>query len=262
MDQTGQFLLNQALEMMSGAAESPLMSPVSRRKNVYMSDATAAQPEPAPQDATEAPDGEDPIALSALLSSRVCHDLINPVGAIGSGLEVLDDPAMEDTMRDAALDLIRSGAKKALALLTYARLAYGAAGGFGAQISMDDARTAMEAVYENLKPELQWELAGGLAAKENVKALLILANAAADCIPRGGVVTIKGDINAFTITAAGKRIYLQEDLVKALEGDGRGITPKFTPALIAGRLIVSTGGAVSASVDDEKAEISVRFGAA
>lgn len=205
---------------------------------------------------------EDAVALSALLSSRVCHDLINPVGAISSGLDVLDDPGMEDSMRDAALDLIRTGARKSLALLSYARLAYGAAGGFGAQISMDDAKAAMTAVYDVVKPDLEWNLAGGVAAKENVKALLILANAAADCAPRGGTVTIDGDIMEFTITVVGKRIYLQDDLVRALGGDDRELTPKFTPALIAGRLITSTGGAASVEADAEKAVFKVRFGEA
>jgi len=201
----------------------------------------------------------DALGLSALLSSRVCHDLINPVGAIGSGLDVLDDPDMDESMRGAALDLIRSGAVKALALLSYARLAYGAAGGFGAEISMDDARDALKGLYDTLKPELVWEMAGGMAPKENVKTILILANAAADCVPRGGTVTIAGDINTFTITAVGKRIYLQDDLVKALRGEARDLTPKFTPALIAAQMIVAGGGGVDVAADDEKAEIRVHF---
>ncbi len=207
-------------------------------------------------------EGPDALGLSALLSSRVCHDLINPVGAIGSGLDVLDDPEMDEAMRGAALDLIRSGATKALALLSYARLAYGAAGGFGAEISMDDAREALDGLYATLKPDLVWEMTGGMAPKDNVKAILILANAAADCVPRGGTVTIAGDIDAFTITAVGKRIYLQDDLVKALGGEARDLTPKFTPALIAAQMIVAGGGAVDVFADDEKAVIDVRFSGA
>ncbi len=216
---------------------------------------------PEPDSAGETETGPDALGLSALLSSRVCHDLINPVGAIGSGLDVLDDPEMDESMRGAALDLIRSGATKALALLSYARLAYGAAGGFGAQISMDDAREALEGLYATLKPDLVWEMAGGMAPKEKVKAILILTNAAADCIPRGGAVTIAGDMDAFKITAAGKRIYLQEDLIKSLRGEARDLTPKFTPTLIAAQMIVEGGGAVDAFADDEKAVIDVRFSA-
>lgn len=199
------------------------------------------------------------VALSALLSSRVCHDLINPVGAIGSGLEVLDDPAMEDTMREAALDLIRSGAKKALALLSYARLAYGAAGGFGAQISLEDAGKALAALYDTVKPELEWGLGSDLAAKENVKVLMILAYAAADCVPRGGTVAITGDIADFTIRASGAKVLLQDDLVRALKGDAAGLAPKFTPALLAAEIVSAAGGSVSVERTDEAVTFKAAF---
>ncbi len=190
------------------------------------------------------PDGEDPdaLTLSALISSRVCHDLINPVGALSSGLEVLDDPAMEGAMHDAAMDLIRSGAQKAVALLSYARLAYGSAGGFGAQISLDDAKKALSDLFAITKANLEWKIESGLAAKENVKVLMVLAYAAADCVPRGGEVVIEGEIDNFSITATGKKLLLNDSLVRALEGDPTDLTPKMTPALIAAQLVKSAGG--------------------
>ena len=203
----------------------------------------------------------DAVALSALISSRVCHDLINPVGAIGSGLEVLDDPAMEETMRDAALTLIRSGAKKALALLSYARLAYGSAGGFGAQISMEDAQKALTELYDTTKADLDWQIGGGLAAKENVKALMVLAYAAADCIPRGGTVSITGDINDFEITSSGKKLLLQDDLVRALKGDATELAPKFTPALLVHKLVTSANGKISVEKSEEKVTFKAAFSA-
>ena len=199
------------------------------------------------------------IALSALLSSRLCHDLINPVGAIGSGLEVLDDPSMDGSMRDAALDLVRSGAGKAIALLAYARLAYGAAGGYGAQISLDDAKSVLGDLFETVKPDLDWRLGGGLADKENVKVLLILAYAAADCVPRGGSVEISGDIVDFKITATGKKVLLAQDLVNALQGEARDIAPKYTPALVAKKLAAEKGGAITAFKDDEKVVFTAAF---
>ena len=82
----------------------------------------------------------DALELAALLCSRVCHDLISPVGAIVNGLEVLDDnPKPED--REFALDLIRKSAKTASARLQFCRLAFGAAGSAGAQIDLGDAQT-------------------------------------------------------------------------------------------------------------------------
>ena len=194
-----------------------------------------------------------------MLSSRVCHDLINPVGAIGSGLEVLDDPTMDGTMREAAQDLIQSGATKAIALLTYARLAYGAAGGFGAQISLEDAKKVLLGIYATVKPDLDWQIGDGYADKENVKVLLVMAYSAAECVPRGGTVLIEGSIEKFTITATGKKVLLQDALVSALSGDGTDITPKFTPALIASRLAASKGGRITATKTDDVVVLAASF---
>ena len=92
----------------------------------------------------------DALELAALLCSRVCHDLISPVGAIVNGLEVLDDnPKPED--RDFALDLIRKSAKTASARLQFCRLAFGAAGSAGAQIDLGDAQNMARGHIEDGK---------------------------------------------------------------------------------------------------------------
>ena len=210
------------------------------------------------------PDNQDPdnIALSALISSRLCHDLINPLGALSSGLDVLDDPDMDGAMREAAFDLIRSGSKKAIALLTYARLAYGAAGGFGAQIALEDAQKALLDLYATTKAELVWNIGLGMAAKENVKVLMILAYAAADSVPRGGTVTIDGSIDDFTITATGKKVLLQDAFVRALSGDAADLTPKLTPAYVAAGIVAAAGGAASAELANDIATYRASFGGA
>ena len=82
----------------------------------------------------------DALDLAALLCSRVCHDVISPVGAINNGLEVLEDER-DEQMRGFALDLIRKSARQASAKLQFARLAFGAAGSAGAQIDLRDAET-------------------------------------------------------------------------------------------------------------------------
>lgn len=208
----------------------------------------------------EQDDGElDTLSLAALLSSRVCHDLINPVGAIESGLDVLDDPDMDDSMRAAALDLVKSGARKAVALLSFARLAYGAGGAYGEEVGLEDARKALSDVFDIMKPDLDWRLGAGSAAKEKVKVMLILAHAAADCVPRGGSVVVESDGAGFKISASGKRLMLQEDLRKALAGDARGLAPKFTPTLIASQIVAAAGGGVSAEMTDDAVTIRAEF---
>lgn len=203
----------------------------------------------------------DPVSLSALLASRLCHDLINPVGALGSGLEVLDDSAMDQGMRDAALDLIRSGGEKSIALLKYARLAYGAAGGVGAQLPLEEAEHILRDLYRWSKATLVWKLAPGHVDKEKAKAILILAHAAADCVPRGGEVTVSGESGDFTVEAVGPRVLLQDDFISALAGVTDDVKPKFAPAYVAGLMARETGGEITAVLTDEKVVMRAKFGA-
>jgi histidine phosphotransferase ChpT len=201
----------------------------------------------------------DSVTLSALLASRLCHDLINPVGALSSGLEVLDDQTMEAAMKEAALDLIRSGGQKSIALLKYARLAYGAAGGRGAELPMEEAEGVLRELYKWSKADLVWKITPGLAPKEKVKAVLILAHAAADCVPRGGTVTVAGSREEFTVEATGQRVLLQEDLVRALNGETAELKPKFAPAYIAGLAAREAGGGISAVLETGRVVMRANF---
>ena len=97
--------------------------------------------------------------LAALVASRVCHDIISPVGAITNGLEVLDEEGSED-MRDFAMDLIRKSARQASAKLQFARLAFGAAGSAGAEIDLGDAQVVATGFMENEKSDLVWQVSG------------------------------------------------------------------------------------------------------
>ena len=106
----------------------------------------------------------DALELAALLCSRVCHDLISPVGAIVNGLEVLDDnPKPED--RDFALDLIRKSAKTASARLQFCRLAFGAAGSAGAQIDLGDAQNMARGHIEDGKITIDLEFAAAACCR-------------------------------------------------------------------------------------------------
>src|SRR6516165_448083 len=127
----------------------------------------------------------DSLEFAALLCSRVCHDLISPVGAIVNGLEVLDDnPKPED--RDFALDLIRKSAKTASARLQFCRLAFGAAGSAGAQIVLGDAQAMARGHIEDGKTVIAWNLPRLLLPKNRVKLLLNMLVIAQQTIPRGG----------------------------------------------------------------------------
>ena len=127
--------------------------------------------------------------LAALVASRVCHDIISPVGAITNGLEVLDEEDSGD-MQEFAMDLIRKSARQASAKLQFARLAFGAAGSAGAEIDLGDAQSVATGFLANEKADLEWNVPRVLMAKNKVKLLLNLILLANQCVPRGGLITI------------------------------------------------------------------------
>src|ERR1700676_1418833 len=164
----------------------------------------------------------DALELAALLCSRVCHDLISPVGAIVNGLEVLDDnPKPED--REFALDLIRNSAKTASARLQFCRLAFGADGSAGAQIDLGDAQNMARNHLEDNKTKITWNLPRVLLAKNRVKLLLNMMVIAQQTIPRGGVLTVdpvgQGDAIGFRISASGLNARMPQNIADLLSVD-------------------------------------------
>jgi histidine phosphotransferase ChpT len=143
--------------------------------------------------------------LSALLCSRVCHDVISPVGAIVNGLEVLEDD-QDESMRDFALDLIRKSARQASARLQFARIAFGAAGSAGASIDLADAEKVSRGMFADDKTQLAWSAPQALFPKNKVKLLLNLVMIATQAIPRGGLidVTVSGDGEGPTLLLTAK----------------------------------------------------------
>jgi len=181
----------------------------------------------------------DALELAALLCSRVCHDLISPVGAIVNGLEVLDDnPKPED--REFALDLIRKSAKTASARLQFCRLAFGAAGSAGAQIDLGDALAMARGHIEDGKITLTWNLPRLLLPKNRVKLLLNMLVIAQQTIPRGGTLTIDpigdGETMSFRVTAAGLNARVQQNIADQLSSgssavDAHAVQPYYTRLL-------------------------------
>ena len=129
-----------------------------------------------------------PLDLAAYLCSRVCHDVISPVGAVINGLEVLEDEGAE--MRGDAMNLIKKSAAQASAKLQFARLAFGAAGSAGMEIDLNDAEAVARGLLAGSKVQLAWEGPRAMMAKNKVKLLLNLLLTAQQAIPRGGAISV------------------------------------------------------------------------
>lgn len=173
--------------------------------------------------------------LAALLCSRVCHDIISPVGAINNGLELLDEGgADEDAMR-----LIRTSARNASARLQFARIAFGAAGSAGMQIDTGDAENVAKAFLANEKPEFEWIGGRAYLPKNKVKLLLNLILIANAGIPRGGKLTAElHDLETaprFTLTAKGPMVRVPARFLELHSGvkpeeaiDAHAVQPYYT----------------------------------
>jgi histidine phosphotransferase ChpT len=165
--------------------------------------------------------------LAAMLCSRVCHDLISPVGAIGNGLEVLADPEQAG-MAEFAQELIQNSARQARAKLEFARLAFGASSTAGTEIDTRDAEKVAQSYVGGEKAEIDWKIPPMLMPKNKVKMLLNMVLITVGCVPRGGMVTViaEGPVGAerFTLTATGTKTLIPSGMTALLAGkpeDGR-----------------------------------------
>ena len=177
--------------------------------------------------------------LAALLCSRVCHDVISPVGAIVNGLEVLDEEK-DPEMRTFALDLVKKSATVASAKLQFCRLAFGAAGSAGASIDTGDAETVTRGLFGGDKIKLDWRAPRILMPKNKVKLILNLCLIAAGTIPRGGTMTVdvegQDDEAIIRIVAKGNYARVPAGTASLLAGapehgniiDAHAIQPFFT----------------------------------
>ncbi len=173
--------------------------------------------------------------LAALLCSRICHDIISPVGAINNGLELLDEGGADED----AMNLIRTSARNASARLQFARIAFGAAGSAGMMIDTGDAESVAVAYIKNEKPELVWIGRRALLPKNKVKLLLNLILVSIGTIPRGGKITVALDdvetAPKFTLTSTGPMVRVPPKFLELHSGkkpeepiDAHSVQPYYT----------------------------------
>jgi histidine phosphotransferase ChpT len=163
------------------------------------------------------------LELAALISSKVCHDLVNPVGATNNGFEVLDSET-DPNAKAYALDVIRSASRQASARLEFARFAFGAAGNAGTMIDLRKAEDIARGVIEqSSKHKLQWHGQPGVMAKDKVKLLLNLIANAVTALPHGGQIHVtfegEGQAQGFTIRCVGNRARPPQHLPEFIMGE-------------------------------------------
>ena len=203
------------------------------------------------------------LELAALISSKICHDVISPVGAIYNGLEILgedDDPKS----RAYAMDVIRNVTVQASARLQFARFAFGAAGSAGAKIDLQTARDISEGFVGGGKHELSWQAPMGMLPKNQVKLLLNLIALSINALPRGGsiAVTIGEDLSNFdfVITCTGRTARPPKYLAQIVAGEMPEIDAMSVQAYYTWRLAANVDATIAIEQDGDAVVITARRG--
>ena len=189
------------------------------------------------------------LEFASLLCSRLCHDLVSPVGALTNGVEILQDEHDED-MREQVMDLLYKSARQTANKLQFFRLAFGAAGGFSTQLDMREANKVFTSFLEGSRVEHVWDVDISHAQKRVVKLLLNLAMISADSMIRGGTCTVhlreKKEKYIIKVTAEGERLLLVGNVRQALmdELDVDGLDPRTAPAFLACEVSKALGATI------------------
>jgi histidine phosphotransferase ChpT len=160
------------------------------------------------------------IEFAAFLVSRVCHDLVGPLGAVVNGLEVLEEER-DPNLRADALKIVGSSAEQALARLQFMRLAFGAAGSAGADIELADVQQVIRPLLAGGRVRVLWLPPQAAWPKNWAKLLLNAVLIGADCLPRGGTLQIETGPSPvrLRIVAAGTGARISVETAKALAGE-------------------------------------------
>jgi histidine phosphotransferase ChpT len=198
------------------------------------------------------------LEFTAFLVSRVCHDLVGPLGAVINGLEVLEDER-DAAMRADALKIVTSSAEQALARLQFMRLAFGAAGSAGAELDLGEVARLIAGQIGKGRLSLDWDPPHVQWPKDWAKLLMNAVLIGSDSLPRGGVLHIaangEGQAPGFTITATGQGARVSEDVERALRGevsehDARGVQP-----VLAFRLAKAVNAGLTISAKEGRVEL-------
>ena len=197
------------------------------------------------------------IDLASMLCSRLCHDMLSPVGALSNGLELLADEK-DPEMRQRCFELLEQSAKASADKLKFFRLAFGAAGGFGEMVPVAEPRALITALLgDSGRTQLAWQVSGDTLPKPAVKTLLNLALIGIEALVRGGTLEVGAELregaSEIVIRAAGPRIAFDPSIGQALDGSlpPEELSSRTAAAAMIHQLAAGLGGGVQFALTDD-----------
>lgn len=198
-----------------------------------------------------------PTELAALLCSRLCHDMLSPVGALSNGLELLADED-DEAMRKQCIELMEQSATSSTNKLKFFRLAFGAAGGFGDAVPVEESQDVINALAEGSKGvEVNWAIEASSLPKPAVKVMLNLSQIAMDALVRGGTLDIGAEMRdgaaEIVVRASGPKIAFDDTIGAAIEGemDLGELSSRTAAAHMIALLAEETGGGLQFKRSDD-----------
>ncbi|WP_374647220.1 histidine phosphotransferase family protein [Tabrizicola sp.] len=150
--------------------------------------------------------------LAALIASRICHDLISPIGAIGNGVELL---TMEPGGQRPEIALISESVANANARIRFFRISFGAASG-GQRIARSEVLSVLTDLTRGGRVSYAWTSASDLSRRE-VRLVFLLLQCLESALPFGGKVQVDQGDSGWTILAEAARLKLDPALWQALD---------------------------------------------
>ena len=199
----------------------------------------------------------DAIDLASLLCSRLCHDMLSPVGALSNGLELLSSEN-DPEMRQRCFELLEQSAKISTDKLKFFRLAFGAAGGFGEMVEVAEPKALIEALAGDAKRiTVNWALDEQKLPKGAVKILLNFGQIGLDALVRGGTLDIgveaRDGAHEIVVRATGPKIGFDDNVGRALQGElsPSDLSSRTAPAHMLSLLAEQAGGGLQYQLSDE-----------
>lgn len=200
---------------------------------------------------------DNAIDLASLLCSRLCHDMLSPVGALSNGLELLAEEK-DPEMRKRCMELLEQSARISADKLKFFRLAFGAAGGFGENVAVEEARALIDALAgNNGRVEVNWSLGVTMLPKGAIKVLLNLSHIGLDALVRGGTLDIGAEsregASEIVVRAAGPKIAFDASIGKALDGSlpPAELSSRTAPAWMLHQLAQRQGGGLQFALSQD-----------
>lgn len=200
--------------------------------------------------------------LVAHVAAKLCHDFISPTGAIMSGLDLLNDPSAQD-MRADAMSLIEASAKKLVALVNFARVAYGAATS-AERFDKSELEALARGVFDHMRAELVWDVEPQTLDKPQARALLNLAQIGGASLPTGGVATLTarlddGDL-LLIADCKGPRARFKPEVAAGLRGErpGDGLAGLWIQAYWLWQVVTANQGLLACDTAEEQVIVTVR----